>query len=107
MNKPTPGPWRLEGGAVADQVYVVGVNGEQVASISPTVGQEKRGNYETYKKNALIIAAAPGLLEALKTWKEFWDTMPKGQMGNLSFNVGLFNEGFIKMERAIAKAEGK
>lgn len=47
------------------------------------------------------------LLDALKTWEKFWDTMPKGQMGKLSFDVGLFNDGFMKMNQALKKAEGK
>jgi len=47
------------------------------------------------------------LLDALKTWERFWDTMPKGQMGKLSFDVGLFNDGFVKMRKSIAQAEGK
>ena len=47
------------------------------------------------------------LLDALKTWQKFWDEMPKGQMGKLSFNVGLFNDGFVKMGRAIARAKAR
>jgi hypothetical protein len=45
------------------------------------------------------------LMDALVTWKRFWDTMPKGQMGKLSFDVGLFNQGFIKMEAALKAAQ--
>lgn len=58
-------------------------------------------------KNLELQSVNAELLEALKTWKEFWDTMPKGQMGNLSFDLGLFNDGFIKMNSAISKAEDK
>lgn len=59
--------------------------------------------------NAAFIVRAvnshEALLDALKTWEKFWNTMPKGQMGKLSFDVGLFNEGFLKMRKAIAQAE--
>ncbi len=51
-----------------------------------------------------LHAAAAELLDALKTWDEFWKTMPKGQMGKLTFNVGLFNDGFIKMSKALKAA---
>ena len=51
-----------------------------------------------------VAAVAPELLEALKTWEKFWDTMPKGQMGKLVFDVGLLNDGFIKTRAALAKA---
>lgn len=54
-----------------------------------------------------LHAAASNLLEALKTWREFWDKMPKGQMGKLAFDVDLFNRGFLEMDDAIAKAEGR
>lgn len=100
MNNPrhTPGPWRLEGGAVTDQVYVMGVNGDHVAAISPTMGQEKRGDYDTYKRNALVIIAAPKLLESLKNSilllkRHGLDSMEQAAVDSF--------------EKLIAKAEGK
>lgn len=59
---------------------------------------------DEHEKDKLKIAALTG---ALETWKKFWDTMPKGQMGKLSFDVGLFNDGFVKMGRALALVKGK
>jgi translation elongation factor EF-Ts len=46
-------------------------------------------------------------LEALAAWQEFWDKMPKGQLGKLVFDVGLLNIAFIKTGKAMAKAKGR
>lgn len=51
------------------------------------------------------VNAHDPLVDALKTWQKFWDTMPKGQMGKVSFDVGLFNQGFIKMREALAEPQ--
>ncbi|MBK6881324.1 MAG: hypothetical protein IPH01_11240 [Elusimicrobia bacterium] len=57
--------------------------------------------------DARLIAAAPEMLEALKSWNRFWDAMPKGQLGKIVCNIGFLNEAFLKTASAIAKAEGK
>ena len=57
--------------------------------------------------DARLIAAAPEMLEALKSWLQFWDAMPKGQLGKIVCNIGFLNEAFLKTASAIAKAEGK
>ena len=62
---------------------------------------------ERQNQDAALLAAAPELLEALKTWTAFWDDMPKGQLGKLVFDVGLLNDAFIKTRAAIAKATGQ
>ena len=56
---------------------------------------------------ARLIAVAPEMLEALKSWLQFWDAMPKGQLGKIVCNIGFLNEAFQKTTFAIAKAEGK
>jgi hypothetical protein len=45
------------------------------------------------------------LVAALEKWLEFWDNMPKGQMGKLCFDVGLLNDAFIMTERVLAAAK--
>lgn len=69
--------------------------------------RDKNVDPETKMNIVRAVNSYGELLDALKTWREFWETMPKGQMGKLSFDVGLLNDGFVKMGRAIAKAEGK
>ena len=54
-----------------------------------------------------LIAAAPELLEAVQLWRQFFDDMPKGQFANISCDIGLMNDAFIKSSAAIAKATGK
>lgn len=54
-----------------------------------------------------LHSAARDMLNALKMWQKFWDTMPKGQMGKLVFDVGLFNDALIAMDRSVRKAEGR
>ena len=54
--------------------------------------------------DARLIAAAPEMLEALKSWLQFWDAMPKGQLGRIVCNIGFLNEAFLKTASAIAKA---
>lgn len=106
MNKHTPGPW------LCDSRVPTRVTGPKDRGICSTGGyqnntQDAEQLNAEHEANARLIAAAPELLEALQTWQQFWDTMPKGQMGKLAFNVGLFNDGFIQMRRAIAKATGE
>lgn len=43
------------------------------------------------------------LVDALRTWEKFWNEMPKGQLSKIVCNIGLLNEGFIKMRRVLAK----
>jgi hypothetical protein len=55
--------------------------------------------------NAALVAAAPELLEAVKLFQKFFDTMPKGQFGKISCDIGLMNDALLKSSAAIAKAE--
>jgi hypothetical protein len=55
--------------------------------------------------NAALVAAAPELLEAVKLFQKFFDTMSKGQFGKISCDIGLMNDALLKSSAAIAKAE--
>lgn len=98
----TPTPWKVkapEDGFNLEPVILGGADGIPVAM-----------RVNSMANAAFIVRAVnshEALVGALKTWKEFWDKMPKGQMGKLSFDVGLFNDGFVKMNKALAKAESR
>jgi len=112
-NYHTPGPWRLRkptGFQKADQKYDYGIsafiphlNEEQI--IAETFGQ-----VVSYKKdapswaNALLIAAAPDLFDALTVASDRnldWDMMHKEE------SKRLLQDWRGKCFRAIAKAKGK
>ena len=106
--KHTPGPWKYRRiGArrgpvrLTDKTFVVTPEG------GPAFAYLPEGRDDIQEANALVIAAAPELLEALQIWMKFFDTMPKGQFGGISCDVGLMNDGFIKSARAISKATGE
>lgn len=101
-HKFTPGPWKV----YLDDGVTVNVCHEIEGHII-TLGQAEGENIEEARANASLIAAAPLLLEAVQTWWKFFDTMPKGQFGKLVFDVGLFNDGFIKSRAAIVAATGE
>jgi len=83
-----------------------------LAIINSTVNPALR--HKASKVTAPLLAeiidretAAPELLEAVKLWRQFFDDMPKGQFANISCDIGLMNDAFIKSRAAIAKATGK
>lgn len=43
--------------------------------------------------------------QALKLHKQFWDRMPKGQLGKISCDVGLLNDAFLATNKALAHAQ--
>lgn len=98
-----PTPWKVVDGVIVWETTEP--LDAFIASVNPPWGNKRS------PANAELIVRAVNshheLLDALKTWNKFWETMPKGQMGKLSFDVGLFNEGFVKMRKALAKAEKK
>jgi hypothetical protein len=53
--------------------------------------------------NATLIAAAPDMLEAITTTKEFFDSMPKGQFGKISCDIGLMNDMFLQIGNVLSK----
>jgi hypothetical protein len=46
--------------------------------------------------------SATKLAKALALWEEFWDDMPKGQLGRIVCNIGLLNEAFCSTSQALA-----
>lgn len=41
-------------------------------------------------------------VEALKTWQKFFDTMPKGQFGKISCDIGLMNDAFVATRKVLS-----
>lgn len=96
ITKHTPGPWSKKWdneSHFARGLYIV----SEKVNIALMLSQV----------DADLIAAAPDLLEALYLWKQFWDSMPKGQLGRISCDIGILNDAFLTMGKAIAKAEGQ
>ena len=98
--KHTPGPWEVSKHGTPEShpqygIYTGSKNDHVIVKGDDALA------------DTLLIAAAPELLEALQIWMRFFDTMPKGQFGGISCDIGLMNDGFIKSKRAIAKATGE
>jgi hypothetical protein len=63
MSKHTPGPWHWG----YDYYGLFGENDEPVLCYMPYEGMDLEGSYDREEANARLIAAAPDLLEELKT----------------------------------------
>lgn len=114
--KHTPTPWSVQffeetaGPDAGKSISEIHTDGVSICKVINTHTYDREWCQESDANMKFIVRAVnnhEALLDALKTWQKFWDTMPKGQMGKLSFDVGLFNDGFIKMGKAIARAEGR
>ena len=96
MIGPTSGPWRWNPWKQNVRCHnVLGTDNHPVLRVT-----EKGEVYIPNKYDALLIAAAPNLLEALKLLLSQTDT------GDPCEHVTV-GKHIIKAERAIAKAEGK
>lgn len=99
MSKHTPGPWCLsdESPMIIEDKHKVIVGS---ASTYPHSGYFPSENEA--KANARLIAAAPDLLEALKSIAEFWN-----RDHNEKALIGACWHAVETAEAAIAKAEGE
>lgn len=90
--KHTPGPWKVwTHPRNENEVYVDGANGRSVCYVIHDDDERKE-----QKADAVLIAAAPDLLEALKAYQEANRVSNDSQA-----------ELYEMAEAAIAKAEGK
>lgn len=94
-NKYTPGPWEAEG-------FNIRVNDQLCYTLRNKA--ETQISAHELRANTYLLAAAPDLLEALQLFVQFFDEMPKGQLGNIVCDIGLLNDSFIKSSKAIKKA---
>lgn len=100
----TPGPWTL-GRTVSGKQWVYGPDGTRV-------GKAASGRRESERDaNAHLIAAAPELLEALRTAKrvlfEAWSASQAATTQGLPPSAFVLDRGaWDAIEAAIAKAEG-
>ena len=92
--KNTPGPKRLP----LSETRMNHISNKEAfrRAVERECAAEKRAN-ELADLNA-------ELLEAVTIWMRFFDTMPKGQFGKISCDIGLMNNGFIKSRAVIQKA---
>ena len=104
MSKHTPGPWIWVGTnrLPKSKCYLYGKE-------CALVGAALEGFTEN-TADAALIAAAPELLDALKTLLAFCEDLSKSNPGYMAKMVlqdyGQWNQAFIKAPAAIAKAEG-
>lgn len=104
MSKPTPGPWRI-GTPGPNGCYTVGTeNGLMVAMVAQSANQLDQ--CEQAIGDALLIAAAPELLEACVVLIE-WDEREKDHAVNFHARMALCDAALLKARAAIAKAEGR
>lgn len=105
--KHTPGPWKAEFWDYGDELWFGG-SGAGMWSIGPAYlggdGPEKEG-LERMEADARLIAAAPDLLAALKTFvAEYVELVESGDAG---FWDAEEEAKVIAARAAIAKAEGR
>lgn len=105
MNKHTPGPWHV---SKVDRDWVVSALSTDavdysVAYCQPSGWHKKDLNH---KANAHLIAAAPDLLEALKSVINAIDTA-NALTGHLEGFAKVFAPTLAAANAAIAKAEGQ
>lgn len=100
--KHTHGPWEIQSQGPTEQVYVIDNRMSFVCRM-------EEGTQEQKTANALLIAAAPELLDALKEARSMLETasryFPKS-IRNLD-RFSLLNVLANAVNPAIAKAEGK
>ena len=99
-------PWNTEAVAWETEqskktITIVSATGETIATV------QSRG--ELAENDGRIMSLGPDAIEALQKWEEFWDDMPKGQLGKILLgkivcNVGLLNEAFILTENVLRRA---
>ena len=103
--KHTPGPWVRDVSHGADWGYIRDGEGRMVAVCGIPEGEDllkhRRNGTDPTEANARLIAAAPDLLEALKTMHSLMAN-GCGELARLSFT---WREAFDEAEAAIAKAE--
>lgn len=107
----TPGPWHVENAnphADADYTRIVDSNGDDVIGLTHL---EESAWISITDADAVLIAAAPDLLEALILMDELVEGLWKGiDWGKTFFNgntLQLLNEAPLVAKRAIAKAKGE
>ena len=94
QSKHTPGPWHAALGLkLISDVYAVGVNGQRVF-IAECATQ----------RDALLIAAAPAMYEALKA---IVGQQPPNRWGYDSAGIALDDEWRAQARTALAQAEGR
>ena len=95
MNKHTPGPWHAAlGEKLITDVYAIGDNKQRVF-IAECATQ----------RDALLIAAAPTMYEALQ-WARQYLRMPNFHPDN-SYNSEQWARDYNKLTDALAQAEGR
>jgi len=101
MSEHAPSPWRFSRDEFGIKIY--DKNGAKIAVVGGRYLYT--GLEEIEWKNAQIIVAAPELLKAVKLFTEFFDEMPKGQLGKIVCDLGLLNEALLTASKAIADVE--
>lgn len=101
--KHTEGEWKESGVTsdtrILDNKYICNVISPGYGLVADAFGRTK----EEAQVNAKLIAASKEMLEAVKATKAFFDDMPKGQFGKLVCDVGLMNDMFLAMSKALSK----
>lgn len=105
----TPGPWYRGARGTKDiQIITVDPKTEEPGAVVAYVNRVAWCNEEIARANAKLIAAAPDLLDALKTFLAFYNDLSKsnpGFLGKLCLqDYAQFNEALLKAPAAIAKA---
>lgn len=92
-----PGPYRAEGQSIK------AISHGSWFTIARV--ENKRLTPKAKQDTAVLLAAAPDLLAALKLFLQFFDEMPKGQLGRIVCDIGLLNDAFIESRKAVNNAE--
>ena len=57
------------------------------------------------KGKVFTVEDIPNMVQALRLWRQFWDEMPKGQLGKIVCDIGILNQAFLATDKALAGDE--
>lgn len=82
-------------------------DGTRIVNVDPLFKMSSKDRVEYAQRIVKAMNMHNELIEVIKTTKDFFDSMPKGQFGKISCDVGLMNDMFLGISKVLKQAEQK